>query len=127
MVIRPYGPTWLLEGSAQLFQWRVQAERAGQSLPAFRAFTIGRLGADIQVQLETLATNSGFQSVRNAYTLGALASEWLANLRGTRAFVDYYRLLGQGQQWSDAFKQAFGITIPDFYATFASYQAHGFQ
>lgn len=63
-----------------------------------------------------------------AYSLGALASEYLDEHHGgTDALLDFWRTLAVSSDWITAFKRTFGISVDDFYERFAEYRANGFE
>ena len=54
--------------------------------------------------------------------LAFLAVEWLANHAGDPAIFDYYRRLPDATSASEAFEDAFGLTIDEFYEQFEAYR-----
>jgi hypothetical protein len=57
-----------------------------------------------------------------AYGVGFIAVEWLVQQRGAAAVLDFYREVGAGKSWQDAFAQVFGRSIDQFYVDFTAYR-----
>ena len=56
--------------------------------------------------------------------VAALAVDWLVTHSGDRdSHARYWRLVGAGEQWHDAFVEAFGISAGDFLEPFEAYRA----
>jgi hypothetical protein len=122
--IRPTGPVWLDEGAPEMIANRVTADRR---LGVYTAALQSQILATKQIstpldQLERLSQTN----VANVYSLFALSIDYLAGTTpaGITALADYYRALGAGAPWPDAFSQAFAISVADYYTTFATYR-HG--
>jgi hypothetical protein len=118
------GPTWLTEGSAELFGWTTVASAAGVNLGVIReAYSRISFEGSLQDFEESLRFRSNSS---HSYPLGFLATDFAA--RGKMAPVfQYYRLVGQGMPWKDAFARSFGITIEYFYEQFEAYRANGYK
>ena len=56
------------------------------------------------------------------YAEGFAAVERLSTLKGIAAVVGFWARFGHGVAWPDAFQQAFGMTVEQFYADFATYR-----
>ena len=57
--------------------------------------------------LQALEDNAAFTSSRYAgYALGVLATEYAVQSKGLRAVAAYYRAVGGGTKWQDAFTRA---------------------
>jgi hypothetical protein len=124
--MRNYGPNWLMEGAADLFGLHATAERNGLTLQALKMSQIQSLRG-LTTDLQVLETSQGFQSVSGAYQLSYLASSYLTDASGLSAILAYYRLIGEGWLWQDAFAQAFGRSIDSFYTDFERYQQNGYR
>ena len=118
------GPTWLTEGSAELFGWLTVADAAGVDLGVIRdAYSRNKFDGTLKDFEESLR----FQSSSNhSYPLGFLATDYAAKGKLAPVF-QYYRLVGQGLPWKDAFARSFGITIDYFYEQFDAYKANGYK
>src|SRR4051812_23049152 len=118
------GPTWLTEGSAELFGWLTVADAAGVELQLIReAYSKSKFEGTLKDFEESLR----FQSSSNhSYPLGFLATDFAAKGKMAPVF-QYYRLVGQGVPWKDAFARSFGITIDYFYEQFEAYKANGYK
>lgn len=99
--LRYFGPKWLIEGSAMVFErGPLPVERAaGKYLPKLESHADGTKAGTL------------------LYTLGHAAASVLAK-RGTGlgGVLDYYERIGKGAAWRDAFTESFGVTVSDFYA-----------
>jgi hypothetical protein len=121
--VRPTGPVWLDEGVPEMIAYRVADDRLLLSYPGVLNNQIAiakRIAAPLN-QLERLS-QTGIPSV---YSLFALAVDHLTKTApaGLGSIAAYYRALGAGAAWPDAFKQAFGLNVAEYYANFAEYRA----
>lgn len=124
--LRLYGPTWLMEGSAELVTWLADSGRTGTSMASVRDRRIAETRSTIAT-LSSMETNAGFQTVPASYQMGLLATEFLVQANGLSSLASYYSAIGQGTLWQTAFQQAFGVTPDQFYPTFEEYRARGFR
>lgn len=106
--VRPWGPHWLVEGSA------TYAEEAYDGDLEFRR-AIAPAGASF---VSSIRETESANSVRLHYHLGFLAADWLVGHAGEHSLLQYYRLLPDHDGWEDAFAAAFGLTIEEFYEQF---------
>jgi hypothetical protein len=121
--IRATGPVWLDEGAPEMVGFRVMADR----LLGSYAVALGNQSAvtkriDTPLnQLERLSQTN----IPSVYSLFALSVDHLlkSTPSGVPALAGYYRALGTGAAWPEAFKQAFGMSVGDYYANFADYRA----
>jgi hypothetical protein len=122
--VRPTGPVWLDEGAPEMIGFRVMADRRldtyADALDTQIAFT--RQNSTPLDQLERLSQTF---NVPNVYSLFALSVDHLLKVSpaGVSSLAAYYRALGAGAAWADAFKQAFGMSVADYYANFAAYRS----
>ena len=136
-------PTWMTEGSAQYATSLYHRERRGETGDRARV-TWWRESLRVDGPLQFLEDWQLFYTVGSAaYDLGALATDWLvrraAALSGNVPFaplepggldarlgydahVEYYRLLRSSVSWQAAFKEAFAISVNDFYPAFEEYR-----
>ena len=136
-------PTWMTEGSAQYATSLYHRERRGETGDRARV-TWWRESLRVDGPLQFLEDSQLFYTVGSAaYDLGALATDWLvrraAALSGNVPFaplepggldarlgydahVEYYRLLRSSVSWQAAFKEAFAISVNDFYPAFEAYR-----
>jgi hypothetical protein len=121
--IRPTGPVWLDEGAPEMIGHRVMADRL---LGSYENELNGQIAATKQIatpldQLERLSQTN----IPNVYSLFALSVDHLVKVApaGPLALTAFYRALGAGAAWPDAFQQAFGRAVSAYYADFAAYRA----
>ena len=118
------GPTWLTEGSAELFGWLTVASAADVDLNVIRdAYAHSKFAGSLKDFEESLKFTS---SSDHSYPLGFLATDYAAKGNMTPVF-QYYRLVCQGVPWKDAFARSFGVTIDFFYEQFEAYRANGYK
>lgn len=121
------GPTWLTEGSAEMFGWWAYLAKAGLDPGVIHdgyvhdsAPYAGTLKA---LEDQTVFNASGYA----AYANGLMAANYAVKGKSMRPIADFYRSIGQGVAWEDAFAQAFGVTPDFFYSQFEAYKANGFK
>lgn len=136
-------PAWMTEGTATYAggiyrrdNWRVSGEQLRNAR--------WRHSADVTVPLDEIELRRLFYAGEApVYSLAAIAVEWLEgrlapggleaesaplevgwpdSFTDTAAYIEYYRLLPSAEEWEDAFAEAFGITVDDFYEAFEGYR-----
>jgi hypothetical protein len=118
------GPTWLTEGSAEMFGWLTVASAASVDLRLIReAYSRNTFEGSLKDFEEALRFRS---SADHSYPIGFLATDYASKGRMAPVF-EYYRLVGKGVPWKDAFARSFGITIEYFYEQFEAYRANGYK
>jgi hypothetical protein len=112
-------PLWLIEGSARYFENAV----VEGNLDAFRKSQVRRWAA--LPSLAELEQGGGAKSKGgsgDAYTVGSVASDYLAAKYGqSRLQHDYWAALAT-TDWRSAFANVFGESVDDFYADFEAYR-----
>ena len=131
----PGSPAWLTEGSATYAEDVYHRDRRGEADDRIRAMWWGE-SQRVDGPLRALTDSRWVYFVGGtAYSLGALATDWLVRraavlshgvsftplapggLDGQAeydAHIRYYRLLRSSYSWQAAFKEAFGISVNDF-------------
>ena len=117
------GPYWLVAGAVS--HVRSTYDAAGGRLDEETVREVNESRAALtQVRLRDLAGRSAFRAEgASAYALSALAMDTLLQLAGSPALFEYYRLLGDSVSSHEAFSEAFGITVGEFYAVFEAYRS----
>lgn len=108
------GPTWLMEGAASYFHASVEPRN-------FRGyFSYGRKKkSDIKsVGLAGLETFKGMNAYKDGYPITAYAVSKLVEDVGEDALIAFYKKVGQGTGWKQAFWDSFGVTPEQFYQSF---------
>ena len=122
------GPRWLTEGTAEYFAYRAMdaggefdyaTERGSK-----RGFVWKAQLAD--KPLEEMETKEGYEGVPGKYKHFLLAAELLASYVGEEAPLRFHMLQQPGITWQKAFKEAFGMTVEEFYVLFEEHRATGF-
>lgn len=126
------GPMWLSEGVASYLTYRYRAYWRQQDCQSgcFRDVFTGwerwahGLASQIDVPLADLGSPADYEEHLASCELPlapltSLAAHDLAQRSSLGALLDYYRLARQ-RPWQEAFDQAFGLSVDDFYAHFAA-------
>lgn len=115
-------PHWLREGSAAYVQWL--ATEGTPEREARRAWTIERARAT-SASLTSLEGWDGFLQAGSAEGHGVAfaAVELLVREAGLSSLREFWRSLGAGQSWDEAFRIAFGRDVKTFYGQFEQYRA----
>jgi hypothetical protein len=109
------GPNWLLEGSAEYLSWMT-----------LEWLSLGELDTRIPslqpgAPLRDLASYASFYGAgQPAYDASLAGVYRLASDRGPAGLISYYRYVGYGLTWQDAFLLAFGENADDFYEAYES-------
>jgi len=122
-IVRPAGPTWLIEGSAHWWGWRVAVHSLGVSASTLLNHEKPALSLD-QTPLELMESPNAFYSTQRAYSIGLLAVDFLMATRPPQALLEYFQDIGAGLSWQEAFVRAFGMPISAFYQQFSDYRTH---
>ncbi len=110
---------WLIEGSAEFFENAVTL----RELENFRRVEIRRW--DGKPALEALEASGGARSTGgtgDAYTVGAVAADYLVTKYGRERLQSELWLAIAETDWRSAFERVFGISVDTFYSDFASYR-----
>lgn len=120
------GPRWLLEGTADYFNYRT-SESVGTVSYSSRVSQTKAASRNIGFPLRNYgsidsAEASGGQA--NLYRLGFLAADYLASRYGVDTIRRHLWLnLATGEQWQTAFQKTFGVSVESFYSDFEAYRA----
>ncbi len=78
------------------------------------------LSGSLSIELAKFEDGSAFQDSHLSYPLSFLASRFLVEDQASRedSHINYWRLLGEGLTWQQAFEEAFSISVDDFYTAF---------
>jgi hypothetical protein len=105
-----FGPAWLLEGSAQVFQ-DVRSEFCTER---GMQFLISHASKDL-TGIGSLVEYEQFRALQDeAYDVSHYAACLLALNRGIEGIVEFYKILGEGERWRIAFQAAFGFDYDAF-------------
>ena len=118
------GPAWFVEGMARYFDVLITSLHGGDAdfLRRLRVAVVDGVAVLVNEVPLSAAENRG----NCEYICGAFAIELLASIVGQRHIVDFYTMRRPGQTWQQAFEEAFGISVPDFYAMYDQHRAAGF-
>jgi hypothetical protein len=124
------GPTWLIEGSAELMGYKAFTSQGQLGFPTALACQVKQV-ADFAQQkppglpnLDAVESQQAWSStVGPLYALAMLGVDELTGSRGVPALLAFGNAVAQGTSWPTAFQTAFGTTSTAFYAQFPSYRA----
>jgi hypothetical protein len=110
-----YRPVWLTEGSAQFMGEAIVAYRGYQPYWGnhFTASESDAAGEDF-----ILSRHEAYVGSSDPYAYGSLATEYIVASVGIEPLMNIWKLAGQGASFEDAFEEALGISVQDFYATY---------
>jgi hypothetical protein len=124
--VRHAGPVWMQEGAAEMIGYRVLGDRhLGYTTYPNLLLTEKFRAKSSNVPLDELQTVAQDRANGNPYALYMVAVDHLVTEApsGLHALTTYYTALAGGLAWPDAFQQAFGLSVPAFYADFAAYRS----
>ena len=116
------GPYWLREGSAEYAMALFGDGARRMEYKAFRNSVLLR-NASWTGTLREAGADGSHPPGHEHYFLGFLAAERLVELAGEEALLEYFSLLSSSPSWREAFQQAFGRTVDEFYEEFEPYRA----
>ena len=117
-------PAWYTEGMASYFDGLITSIHGGAA--DFLCRDCEPRIDGVRVPVSEIHLSSAEDRDTCEYICGALAIELLASIVGQRHIVDFYTMQRPGQTWQRAFKEAFNISVPDFYALYDQHRAAGF-
>jgi hypothetical protein len=110
-----YRPVWLVEGSAQFM---------GEAIVAYRGYQpywgnhFNASASDAAAEDFILSRHESFVGSNDPYNYGSLATEYIVASVGIEPLMNIWKLAGQGASFEDAFEEALGISVEDFYAAY---------
>ena len=131
---RDIGPTWLVEGLASYADYAYSPSRPGgrpflndrytpyEDLAWQRAQESDVLD-NLAMELARIEAGVAFHGCSegwHSYALSFIAATFLVEeaAEEENAYVTYWKLLGERPTWQQAFEEAFGLPIADFYTAF---------
>ncbi|MCY3919619.1 MAG: hypothetical protein OXG38_07430 [Chloroflexi bacterium] len=118
-----WGPHWLQAAAVAYMTHAGTAAVGADSLDRVRRRQ-AIIAAATQLRLGSMETQTGMASVpeHSGEALSFLAADWLVERAGERSLFEYYRLLPASGSWQEAFEEAFGLTVSDFYTAFEQHR-----
>ena len=110
-----YSPEWLTEGTAEYNEELYSEHYTGSETNKTQRLT-------------PLRNAGAFRDIADNFNIGwygiaGLAIDWLVTHSGNRdASLEYWRLLADNPDWSNAFESAFSITVEDFFEAFEEHR-----
>ena len=124
------GAAWLSFGSAEFASYRalsleLSLDPANHRHYRFNRYRRAEFAKRVDAPLRDMESWADFP-FGDAFSYSMMAAELLASRAGESAILRYYALLTPGTDWRDAFQDAFGLTVDEFYALFEAHRAAGF-
>ena len=121
-----WGILWLCEGVPEYAAARYDAHIGAADLDAILLGQI-RLALNTPKPLSSFEKrysdrDDPFGNLVSEAALSSVAAHWLADFAGEKALLEYFRLLPSAQTFYEAFEEAFGLTIEEFYKQFEAYR-----
>ena len=116
-----YLPAWMIEGMAEYLGFDAVIRRGlvdADDVHAYNAWAVGYLG-DIP-PLQEMQADESFYPVYGAYNLGYLAVAHLMEGREPKELDRLLKGMRSGNGWKTVFADVFGITVAEFYESFAA-------
>ena len=114
------GPQWLLEGAAVYAV--VRATFAEEFIPGFFSELRNQIGTTADILPKLVSSEAREKNLNALYEHGALAAYILASAHGDESLVAFYRNMGMGMTWKEAFREAFGIGVDAFHREYAEHR-----
>lgn len=114
------GPSWMIEGSAEVFERLYDVEIQGKDARDDDEQTLFNMQSPARRSQMTLTelTPTGSTKGRAAYGTARFAAFLLAQRSGPEALFQYFEVLGQTKDRDIAFEQVFGLSFEDFEENF---------
>ncbi len=111
---RYLGPNWMVEGGAEYFTSQFQSPNRG------REEMLAYLKSEVASTNKRLGELRPHRSVSTSddYALALFATYVLAKRFGDESLLVYWREVGKGYPWEQAFEAAFGMTLESFESRF---------
>lgn len=108
---RLMGPAWMFEGVAQVIGAMYEEAVLGREQPSIEQLWRKAKAAEVFLyELHGLATVRSDET----YDLSRYAVEVLAQAHGIGALFEFWRRLGAGETWREAFRACFGVEMDEF-------------
>ena len=119
---RTRGPNWLVTPLRTYTSYAYRAAAGREEADDTRNQQLAR-AAQTKRSLKSMATSDGYnENSSESLAVGFLAIELLAELAGDAALFEYYRRLPEVSRWEEAFRDAFGMGVSEFYREFKAYR-----
>lgn len=111
-----FGPSWLVEGSAEVFERLFQVQVQGKDADDDASQILFNMQSPARRSRLTLSelTAAGSTKGRGAYGTARFAAFLLAERNGNDALFRYFEVLGQVKNRDVAFSQVFGFSFEEF-------------
>jgi hypothetical protein len=115
-----FGPSWMIEGSAEVFEYLYAVQTQGKDVGNDAAQNLFNMQSPARRSRLTLTqlTPTGSTKGRGAYGTARFAAYLLAQRNGPDALFEYFKVLGQTKDRDLAFSQVFGLSFETFEADF---------
>ncbi len=112
------GPAWMVEGTAELVEYRWRSGRTGKRM------SLNSLQKEARESQKSLRAMHGHGTVKDAsqYRIARFAAYLLEERFGEKAMFNYWRYIGQGRSWDRSFELAFGMKLSAYQNQFQVYR-----
>jgi hypothetical protein len=110
-----YRPVWLIEGSAN-YMGLATVAHGGYRDYWGNHFTA--TAEDAAKEDFILSRHEAYEGSSDPYSYGQLATEYIIASVGIEPLMNIWKLAGEGASFEDAFEEALGISVQDFYAAY---------
>ena len=128
---RSVAPQWLVEGFASYADYKYTSTRLGRRPFLGDRYTpfedLGWSQVNGEFDYGDLARSTAYANALCTfsdfyfYALSFSAAFFLGGQAGDDSYVEFWKLLGARSSWQQAFEEAFGTNITDFYRAFAAW------
>ncbi len=109
-----------MEGSAVYTDFQHRYSQGQASYEERYRFLWSSLGRELNAEIES--SLSFAQLYEFSPKVGYLAMEWLVAEAGEAAVIDFFVATRTAESWETAFRQAFGLSVDDFYRRFEEHR-----
>ena len=122
----PRGPGWLVQGTREYALTSYREETGDRAIRQRSNMETGARRTSLPLSYFEVTESRDGATNFSEVALGFFAVEWLAERAGNPAVFEYLRLMRTSRDWRGTFETAFGISVDEFYAAFATVRAEAF-
>ncbi len=111
-----YRPVWLIEGSAEFMGLAIVSYRGHHEYWGNHFATTLEDAAAEDLMLSRYEAWTGYGP--DPYNYGSLATEYIIASVGVEPILDIFRYAGEGASFEEAFEQAIGLSVEEFYQAY---------
>ena len=122
----PRGPGWLVQGTREYALTSYREASGDRAIRQRSNMETGARRTSLPLSYFEVTESRDGATNFSEVALGFFAMEWLAERAGNPAVFEYLRLMRTSPDWRETFETAFGISVAEFYAAFATVRAEAF-